>query len=81
MLVDREKRFEVNLGIAQFVDNRTGKTYSEYNLDEIVDLLNKLNTNNERLKKELDCFKPVLFNDRNGKTIILYGKGDMYEEV
>ena len=28
-------------GINKFVDTETGKEYSEYNLEEIVDLLNK----------------------------------------
>jgi len=37
------KRFKEEMGIAKFIDNQTGKEYSEYNLDEIVELLNELN--------------------------------------
>ena len=55
--------------------------------EEVVDLLNVLSDENrrfkeenEQLKKELDNFKPVMFQDRRKGTVILYSKGDIDEE-
>ena len=47
----------MNNGINQFIDAKTGKTYSEYNLDEVVDLLNGLT---EFKNKTFTQFKPIL---------------------
>ena len=39
-----------------------------------------LKKENERLRKDLDNFKPVMFQDvRKGTVIILYSKGDIDE--
>lgn len=35
-----------------------------------------LKEENEQLKKELDSFKAVMFQDRRKGTVILYSKGD-----
>ena len=45
-----EKRFVMNVGISNFNDAQTGKVYCEYNLDEVVDLLNTFNEENVLLK-------------------------------
>ena len=37
----------------------------------------KLNEENEQLRKELDNFKPVMFQDMRKGTVILYSKGDI----
>lgn len=34
----------------------------------------------EQLRKELDNFKPVMFQDMRKGTVILYSKGDMNEQ-
>lgn len=41
---------------------------------QVVDLLNKLYEENEQLRKELDNFKPVMFQDVRKGTVILYSK-------
>lgn len=50
--------------------------------DDCCELLNEQQTEiddlkkeNERLQKELDNFKPVMFQDMRKGTIILYSKG------
>ena len=62
-------------------DNLTGDWYN-INPYEIADTCNelweqvvKLREENEQLQKELDNFKPVIFQDIQG-TVILYSKGD-----
>lgn len=47
------KRFILNKGVANFSDTVTDKIYSEYNFDEIVELLNELHEENKRLKAYL----------------------------
>ena len=47
------KRFILNEGVANFSDTVTDKVYSEYNLDEIVELLNELHEENKELKKQV----------------------------
>ena len=42
----------------------------------IVDKLNKLSDENEQLKKELESFKPIIF-ESDGKPVTLYKKGDV----
>lgn len=51
------KRFKEEMGIAKFIDNQTGKEYSEYNLDEIVGLLNELADENEQLKTVINRYE------------------------
>ena len=42
------------------------------------ELLDELSKENEQLKKELDSFKPLIFNDLIGKPVTLYEKkGDV----
>ena len=47
-----DKRFVLNKGISNFSDTNTEKVYSEYNLEEIVDLLNELNDENKELQQK-----------------------------
>jgi len=53
------------------------------NIDErLLDYLTeikKLKEENEQLRKELDSFKPVVFQDMRKGTVILYSKGDINE--
>ena len=49
-----EKRFTMNVGISNFTDNQTQKVYSEYNLDEVVDLLNEQDTELTKLANQLN---------------------------
>lgn len=42
----------------------------------VCDLLNDLSTKNEQLKKELESFKPIIF-ESDGKPVTLYKKGDV----
>lgn len=48
-----EKRFVFDPSIYHFTDTKTGKTYCEYNLDEVVELLNAFYEEKEQLKKAL----------------------------
>lgn len=55
--------------------------HKHLHLDEVVDLLNKqdekikeIETENERLRRELDCFHPVMFQDMRKGTVVLYLK-------
>ena len=50
-------------------------------LDEVIDSLNEqqatisdLKEENEQLRKELDCFHPVMFQDMRKGTVVLYLK-------
>lgn len=79
------KRFRVH-DLVKFnyseIGEYIGEGYTDKPLrnDEIVDLLNSLNDENEELKKELESFKPIIFeSDFNifGKTVTLYRKGDV----
>lgn len=51
------------------------KSFVEYSADLEADV-KRLNKENEQLKKELDSFKPVIFQDARKGTVILYSKGD-----
>ena len=51
------KRFILNEGVANFSDIVTDKVYSEYNLDEIVELLNELYEEVMDLRRENTKFK------------------------
>ena len=52
-----EKRFTMNVGISNFTDNQTQKMYSEYNLDEVVDLLNEQSEKLSEQSVQIDFLK------------------------
>ena len=81
-----EKRFkQVVDGVK---DTRTGRTLTlmlefTLKLNEINDLYDcvfdrneELENENEQLKKELESFKPIIF-ESDGKPVTLYKKGDV----
>ena len=51
-----------------------GKNFAKRRLLEQDNLI--LRNENEQLRKELDNFKPVIFQDMRKGTVILYSKGD-----
>ena len=51
----------------------------DFNVSNVIQLLNSLANENEQLRKELDNFKPVMFQDVRKGTVILYSKGDIDE--
>lgn len=51
----------------------------DFNVSNVIQLLNSLANENEQLRKELDNFKPVIFQDMRKGTVILYSKGDIDE--
>ena len=61
----------VNMGLEGSLIKENGKIID---IERVVDLLNELTKENEKLKKELDCFEPQLFNDLIGEPITLYKK-------
>ena len=64
------KRFEYILG--EFWDNVSDEPLS---CSEIEKKINALNDENEQLKKQLNAFKPIIFEDvNNGGSSILYEK-------
>lgn len=71
-----EKRFKTGINLS-CVDTETGKTY--WYACNLRGLLNELAEENEQLRKELDNFKPVMFQDMRKGTVILYSKGDINE--
>ena len=59
-------------------ENFNGSAYpcdSIFFMKKIADKLNKLEEENEKLKEELESFKPIIF-ESDGKPITLYEKGD-----
>ena len=48
------ERYVFDPSIYHFTDTKTHKTYCEYNLDEVVDLLNQYEKNEDALIKQLD---------------------------
>ena len=64
-------------------NQRLGVVYTvEYVVDalnELGDEIDKLKEENEQLRQELDNFKPVMFQDIRKGTVILYSKGDIDE--
>ena len=44
--------------------------------DVFLELVNNLAKENEQLKKELESFKPIIF-ESDGKPVTLYKKGDV----
>lgn len=78
-----DKRFKMGesdvQGEMMFLDTQTNKIYWQEYFDEVVELVNELAEENEQLRKELDYFKPVMFQDMRKGTVILYSKGDINE--
>lgn len=48
-------------------------------IDEMITDYKNLEKENEQLRKELDNFKPIMFNSMQKGTIILYSKGGIDE--
>lgn len=48
---------------------------SKEDAKKVCNYLNKLIEENKELRKELDNFKPVMFQDMRKGTVILYSKG------
>ena len=75
-----EKRYERIYGDIEVVaiDNwKIGldKYFDDEDYDKFVDELNRLNDENEELKKELDSYKPVIFESESEKGYVtLYEK-------
>ena len=44
--------------------------------NDLLDELNRFTDENEQLKKELESFKPIIF-ESDGKPVMLYKKGDV----
>lgn len=59
-------------------ENRKNCTEYEKKLtkSDLVMRITELERENEQLQKELDDFKPVIFQDVRKGTVILYSKGD-----
>lgn len=55
------------------------ETYDKVENDTQYNEVARLKEENEQLQKELDNFKPVMFQDMRKGTIILYSKGDIDE--
>ena len=55
------KRFVFDPSIYHFTDTKTGKTYCEYNLDKVVDILNEQDKTIQKLETEL-C--PLIHHDK-----------------
>lgn len=53
------------------------KTYDKVENDTQYNEVARLKEENEQLRKELDSFKPVVFQDMRKGTVILYSKGDI----
>ena len=68
-----EKRFRKVQG---FIFDNLGDGDKVLDLTEIEDMMNALHEENEQLKKELESFKPIIF-ESGGKPITLYEKGDV----
>ena len=57
-----EKRYIFDPSIGHFTDTKTDKIYCEYNLDEVVDMLNKYEKENQQLKKREHEIKKIINN-------------------
>lgn len=64
-------------------DNLNGDEYYLYWavewMNELIEENEVLKEENEQLRKELDSFNPIMFNDMQKGTIILYSKGGIDE--
>ena len=66
----------------RFTIDKTNRIYENGDImskTTVVAMLNSLSEENEQLRKELDTFKPVMFQDVRKGTVILYSKGDSNE--
>ncbi len=70
----------LNSEVVRLLNDRDALQESNVNLffliQESESKIKRLEEKNEQLKKELDNFKPVMFQDRGKGTVILYSKGD-----
>lgn len=57
-----------------YLEKVFGENFAKRRLLERDNLI--LRNENEQLRKELDNFKPVIFQDMRKGTVILYSKGD-----
>jgi len=75
-----EKRFKT-LTIIIEDDTGTVQTHirSELSAPQLMDNIFELKEENERLRKELDSFHPVMFQDMRYGTVTLYSKGGIDE--
>ena len=74
-----EKRFECDKGSRIIIDNETKLHYImtlDWECRLVTKLLNQFADENEQLKKELESFKPIIF-ESDGKPVTLYKKGDV----
>lgn len=60
-----EKRFIFDPSIHHFKDAVTGKTYCEYNLDEVVDVLNDYENESVELKSEIKSLRLELHTHKH----------------
>ena len=51
------ERYIFDPSINHFTDTKIDKIYCEYNLDEVVDMLNKYEKENQQLKKDVEYYK------------------------
>ena len=66
--MEQLERFVMNVGVASFTDTAKDKLYSEYNLDEIVELLNWYD---KRLKEKDELLKETLrVNEHLSRNLI-----------
>ena len=68
-----EKRFIFATNEKWFLFDNETEDYMD--MEDCKDKLNELAEENKQLQKELNDFKPVIFQDVQG-TVILYSKGD-----
>jgi len=71
-LVEENNGFKIN-------EEFKNKAYSDLldNFTQLKKKYQKSKKENKELKKELDSFNPVVFNDMIKGTVILYNKGDV----
>lgn len=71
--MNMSERFKYYFPSQVIKDNKTGQRY--YGNKPLTEILNKLSEENEQLKKQLNAFKPIIFEDaNNGGSSILYEK-------
>jgi len=59
-----------------WIDLHSMSENSEKNVQICINKMNELAEENEQLKKELESFKPIIF-ESDGKPVTLYKKGDV----
>ena len=71
-----EKRYVFDPSITHFTDTKTGKEYCEYNLDEVVDILNEQEELIKRLKQiREEQTETILKQKRKIKELELCNQG------